>query len=127
MKYWNFDVCQLIADYERNKKTLAAIQDAVEVAERYLDDPAGATTRGDWQQYLKILYLRRSEYDMYVNMVYRGFSDLPEVERRVLEWWLIGDYPDETIIANLGIENLTELKKIKKIALTRFTNIVMPN
>lgn len=127
MKYWNFDVCQLIADYERNKKTLAAIQDAVEVAERYLDDPAGATTRGDWQQYLKILYLRRSEYDMYVNMVYRGFSDLPEVERRVLEWWLIGDYPDDTIIANLGIENLTELKKIKKIALTRFTNIVMPN
>ena len=127
MKYWNFDVCQLIADYERNKKTLAAIQDAVEVAERYLDDPAGATTRGDWQQYLKILYLRRSEYDMYVNMVYRGFSDLPEVERRVLEWWLVGDYPDETIIANLGIENLTELKKIKKIALTRFTNIVMPN
>lgn len=127
MKYWNFDVCQLIADYERNKKTLAAIQDAVEVAERYLDDPVGATTRGDWQQYLKILYLRRSEYDMYVNMVYRGFSDLPEVERRVLEWWLIGDYPDETIIANLGIENLTELKKIKKIALTRFTNIVMPN
>lgn len=127
MKYWNFDVCQLIADYERNKKTLAAIQDAVEVAERYLDDPVGATTRGDWQQYLKILYLRRSEYDMYVNMVYRGFSDLPEVERRVLEWWLVGDYPDETIIANLGIENLTELKKIKKIALTRFTNIVMPN
>lgn len=127
MKYWNFDVCQLIADYEKNKKTLAAIQDAVEVAELYLDNPVGATTRGDWQQYLKILYLRRSEYDMYVNMVYRGFSDLPEVERRVLEWWLIGDYPDDMIIANLGIENLGELKKIKKIALTRFTNIVMPN
>ena len=127
MKYWNFDVCQLIADYERNKKTLAAIQDAVEVAERYLDDPAGATTRGDWQQYLKILYLRRSEYDMYVNMVYRGFSDLPEVERKTLEWWLVGDYPDDVIISNLGIANLTELKKIKKIALTRFTNIVMPN
>lgn len=127
MKYWNFDVCQLIADYERNKKTLAAIQDAVEVAERYLDDPAGATTRGDWEQYLKILYLRRSEYDMYVNMVYRGFSDLPEVERRVLEWWLVGDYPDEAIISRLGIASLEELKKIKKIALTKFTNIVMPN
>lgn len=127
MKYWNFDVCQLIADYERNKKTLAAIQDAVEVAERYLDNPVGATTRGDWQQYLQILYLRRSEYDMYVNMVYRGFSDLPEVERKTLEWWLIGDYPDDVIISNLGIANLSELKKIKKIALTKFTNIVMPN
>lgn len=127
MKYWNFDVCQLIADYERNKKTLAAIQDAVEVAERYLDNPVGATTRGDWQQYLQILYLRRSEYDMYVNMVYRGFSDLPEVERKTLEWWLIGDYPDDVIISNLGIANLGELKKIKKIALTKFTNIVMPN
>lgn len=127
MRYWNFDVCTLIAEYEKNKKTLNAIYDAIKVAEGYLENPVGATTRGDWTQYLKILYLRRDEYAMYVSMVARGMSDLPEVERLVLQWWLIGGYDDREIINHCGIENLEELKKIKKIALTKFTNIVMPN
>ena len=127
MRYWTFDVCQLIADYPKNKKRLKAINDAVKVAEGYLENPVGATTRGDWKQYLDVLYLRRDEYDLYVSMVHMGLSDLPEVERLVLEWWLIGDYDDENIIEHCGIENLQELNKIKKIALTKFTNIVMPN
>lgn len=127
MRYWTFDVCTLIAEYEKNKKTLSAIYDAIKVAEGYLENPVGATSRGDWTQYLKILYLRRDEYEMYVSMVARGMSDLPEVERLVLQWWLIGGYDDREIISHCGIENLEELKKIKKIALTKFTNIVMPN
>ena len=127
MRYWTFDVCTLIAEYEKNKKTLSAIYDAIKVAEGYQENPVGATSRGDWTQYLKILYLRRDEYEMYVSMVARGMSDLPEVERLVLQWWLIGGYDDREIINHCGIENLEELKKIKKIALTKFTNIVMPN
>ena len=127
MRYWTFDVCTLIAEYEKNKKTLNAIYDAIKVAEGYLENPVGATSRGDWTQYLKILYLRRDEYEMYVSMVARGMSDLPEVERLVLQWWLIGGYDDREIVSHCGIENLEELKKIKKIALTKFTNIVMPN
>ena len=127
MRYWNFNVCTLIAEYEKNKKTLSAIYDAIKVAEGYKENPVGATSRGDWTQYLKILYLRRDEYEMYVSMVARGMSDLPEVERLVLQWWLIGNYDDREIISHCGIENLEELKKIKKIALTKFTNIVMPN
>lgn len=127
MRYWTFDVCTLIAEYEKNKKTLSAIYDAIKVAEGYKENPVGATSRGDWTQYLKILYLRRDEYEMYVSMVARGMSDLPEVERLVLQWWLIGGYDDREIISHCGIENLEELKKIKKIALTKFTNIVMPN
>lgn len=127
MRYWTFDVCGLIADYEKNKKTLEAINDAVKLAEEYLENPVGATTRGDWKQYLDVLYLRRDEYELYVRMVALGLSDLPEVERLVLTWWLIGNYEDAYIIEHCGIKNLQELKKIKKIALTKFTNIVMPN
>lgn len=127
MRYWTFDVCSLIADYERNKKTLTAINDAVRLAEGYLENPIGATSRGDWQQYLDVLYLRREEYEMYVRMVSVGLGDLPEVERLVLTWWLIGNYDDRAIIEHCGIKNGQELKKIKKIALTKFTNIVMPN
>ena len=127
MKYWTFDVCQLIADYESNKKRLAAILEAKEVAEKYLDNPVGATSRGDWEQYLKIIELREAEYQMYVDMVLLGMNDLPEVERQILKWWLMDNYDDKVIISSLDLKNGRELDRLKKMALTRFTNIVMPN
>lgn len=127
MRYWTFDVCGLIADYEKNRRTLASIQDALRVSRGYIEHPIGATSRGDWEQYVRILELREAEYAMYVDMVARGLSDLPEVERLVLQWWLIGHWDDADIVNHCGIKGLEELKKIKKIALTKFTNIVMPN
>lgn len=127
MRYWTFDVCNLIADYEKNRRTLGAIQEAMRVAKGYYENPIGTTSRGDWEQYLKVLTLRENEYQMYVDMVLLGLQDLPEVERLVLQFWLINHYDDVEIISHCGIASLEELKKIKKIALTKFTNIVMPN
>lgn len=127
MRYWTFDVCNLIADFEKNKRTLGAIQEAMRVAKGYYENPIGTTSRGDWEQYIKVLELRQNEYQMYVDMVVLGLNDLPEVERLVLQWWLIDRYEDDAIREHCGIKNNQELKKIKKIALTKFTNIVMPN
>lgn len=127
MRYWTFDVCSLISDYEKNKRTLAAIEEAMKVAKGYYENPIGATSRGDWEQYIKVLELREAEYQMYVDMVVLGLGDLPEVERLVLDFWLIRHFDDVEIVSQCGIANLEELKKIKKIALTKFTNIVMPN
>lgn len=127
MRYWTFDVCGLIADFEKNKRTLAAIEEAMRVAKGYYKNPIGSTSRGDWKQYIDVLELRLNEYRLYVDMVILGLNDLPEVERLVLEFWLIKHFDDVEIIRHCGIANLQELKKIKKIALTKFTNIVMPN
>lgn len=127
MRYWTFDVCSLIADYEKNKRTLTAIQEAKHVAEGYYENPIGSTSRGDWEQYIKILDLREAEYQMYVDMVALGLQDLPEVERLVLKFWLIDHYDDTVIRDHCGISNLEELRKIKQIALTKFTNLVMPD
>ena len=127
MRYWNFDVVQLIADYEKNRKTLASILEAKGVAQGYYENPVGATSRGDWEQYLKIIELRENEYQLYVDMVIMGMNDLPEIERQVLKWWLMDNYEDSIIMDNLDIANTKELNKLKKMALTRFTNIVMPN
>lgn len=127
MRYWNFDVVQLISDYEKNRKTLQSIQETRKLGEKYRKNPIGATTRGDWDQYLEVLELREAEFQLYVDMVLTGLGDLPEVERLVLKYWLI-DKVDDTVIVDLcGIKNLTELTKIKKMALVEFTNIVMPN
>lgn len=127
MRYWTFDVCSLIADYEKNRRTLSTIKDAIKLSKGYLENPVGATTRGDWEQYLSILELREAEYELYCGMVANGLMDLPEVERLVLRWWLIDKYDDDYIIEHCGIKNTSELRKIKKIAITEFTNIVMPN
>ena len=127
MKYWTFDVCGLIGDYEKNKRKLGAIQEAMRVAKGYYENPIGSTSRGDWEQYIKVLTLRQNEYQLYCDMVVLGLNDLPEVERLVLELWLIRHFDDVALINHCGIKNLEELKKIKKIALTKFTNIVMPD
>lgn len=127
MKYWTFDVVQLIADYDKNRKTLAAIQETRRLADKYIKSPIGATTRGDWEQYIRVLDLRETEYQLYVDMVYMGLNDLPEVERLVIKYWLIDRFDDSEVLTRCGIESMGELKKIKKIALTKFTNIVMPN
>ena len=127
MRYWTFDVCALISDYDKNKRTLKAIQEAMTLARGYYKNPVGATSRGDWELYLKVLELREEEYQLYVDMVTLGLGDLPEVERLVLQFWLVDNYDDEDIIRHCGIKNLEELKRIKKIAVTKFTNIVMPD
>lgn len=127
MRYWQFDVCNLISDFDKNKRRLASIQEAMALAKEYVEHPIGETSRGDWQLYYQVLELREQEFQMYVDMVMLGMGDLPEVERLVLQWWLIDGYDDERIREHCGIKNITELQKIKKIALTRFTNIVMPD
>lgn len=127
MRYWTFDVCSLIADYKKNQRTLAAIKTELQSCRKMIEHPIGATSRGDWEQLESVLELRETEYEMYVDMVTLGLNDLPEVERLVLQWWLIDNMSNDYIIEHAGIESLGELKKIKRIALTKFTNITMPN
>lgn len=126
MRYWTFDVCALIGDYESNKRRLVSIQEALKVARGFYENPVGTTSKGDWEQYIKVVELREAEYQMYVDMVVLGLNDLPEVERLVLKFWLMDGYDDAAIIAHCGIKNYEELKRIKKIAVTKFSNIVMP-
>ena len=127
MRYWTVDLCTLIADYKKNQRPLAAIQLELRTCRKMIENPIGATSRGDWEQLEKTLELREAEYEMYVGMVTLGLNDLPEVERLVLQWWLIDDMDNEYIIEHAGIESVGELKKIKKIALTKFANLTMPN
>lgn len=130
MRYWQFDVCTLIADFEKNKRTLASVGEALTVARGWLKnpiDPIGETATGEVERYIEMLEMREREFRMYTDMVILGLNDLPEIERNVLKWWLIEHYSDERIVYESGIENTDELRKIKIIALRKFKQIVMPN
>ena len=39
MRYWTFDVCSLIADYDNNKRRLASILEAKKVAQKIYRKP----------------------------------------------------------------------------------------
>ena len=126
MKYWNFDVCALIKDFEKNKRTLASVEKALIVARGYLKNPIGSTTVGETERYIELLELRENEYRLYTDMVILGLNDLPEIERQVLKWWLIDHYSDDRIVYETGIKDVLELNKIKKLALAKFHDVVMP-
>lgn len=126
MKYWDFNVRNLIADFPKNQRTLTAIKQAVTVAKGYLQSPLEETARGETEAYIDLLELRQAEYEMYVSWVILGLRELPEIERNVLKWWLVDHHSDERILYETGIENERELQKIKNISLAKFHEIVMP-
>lgn len=126
MKYWKFDVRSMIADFEKNKRTLASVTEALIVARGYLKNPMDDDGRGEVERYVELLELREREYRMYTDMVILGLNDLPEIERNVLKWWLLEHWPNERILYETGIKNAAELDKIKAISLQRFHDVVMP-
>ena len=126
MKYWDFNVTNLIADFKKNQRTLAGITEALEYTRRLLQDPLTDKTEGEVKAYIRMLELREAEYQWYVDMVILGLNELPEIERNVLKWWLIEHLDDEYIMLSLGIPAQQELVRIKNIAITKFHDVVMP-
>lgn len=127
MRYWAFDVKALIADFNKNKRTLASIEEAITVCRGYLTDSVEEIKTAEIQKYLDQLELKRTEYEWWVDMVILGLNELPEVEREVLSLWLIDHASDRTILTATGIENGYELNRIKNIALGKFHDVVLPN
>lgn len=126
MRYWEFDAARLIADYKKNQKTLASIEEALTVARGFLKDDITEDARGETEKYIELLELREKEFQMYTDMVLLGLNELPEIERNVLNWWLIERNNTNTILYKSGIKNEIELEDIKTISLAKFKAIVMP-
>lgn len=126
MKYWDFNVTNLIADFKKNQRTLAGITEALEYTRRLLQDPLTDKTEGEVKAYIRMLELREAEYQWYVDMVILGLNELPEIERNVLKWWLLDRQPDSQIMYLAGIPTEIELRRIKNIAVTKFHDIIMP-
>lgn len=128
MRYCKFDVVALIKDFEKNKRTLASVQEALLVARGYLNTPAAeGESRGEVETYVELLELREHEFRLYVDRVVLGLNDLPEVERNVIKWWLLDNWSDERILYETDIESEEDLRKIKAIALRKFHDVIMPN
>lgn len=127
MRYWNFDCRLLISDYEKNRRTLESIEKALKVSEGYLRNAVSEAAESEIEMYIKQLELKLEEYQMFVDMVTLGLSELPEVERLTLKYWLIDKSDDIDTMYRIGIKDFYQLNKIKSIALAKFQEIVLPN
>lgn len=125
MRFWEFDACTLIKQKPQIKATLDTIRRQINLADQMIDHPVWGE-RGEWKLFKQVLEVREAEFDLYNNMVDVGMRFLPEVERMVLEMWLQEGFEDSYILEHCKIKNLTELKKIKLIAISKFTKAVMP-
>lgn len=126
MKYWDFNVVNLISDFEKNTRTLAGITEGLDYTRKLLKTDLNEKTDGEVEAYIKMLEMREAEYRWYTDLVILGLRELPEIERNVLRWWLIEHMRDDEIMYRAGIKNGIELAKIKNISLTEFHNVVMP-
>ncbi len=126
MRYWKFDCRSLISDFERNKKTLASISEAIIVAKGYLKRPLKTEAISEVEAYIEMLQIKEAEFRLYTDMVILGINELPEIERNVLKWWLIDGKDDARIMYDAGIETRKDLTEIKNISLGRFAEIIMP-
>jgi hypothetical protein len=126
MKYFTFDCKSLIRDFEKNKRTLASVYEALRAAQGHLESPNDETSESELKLFIKRLEALRDEYEWYTDMVILGLNDLPEAERLILKWWLIDRRDDYEIAENAGVDDLDELTKIKRISLKKFHDLVLP-
>lgn len=126
MKYWTFDCKSLIRDFEKNKRTLASVYEALRAAQGHLESPNDEVSESELRAFLKRLEALRDEYEWYTDMVILGLNDLPEAERLILKWWLMDKRTDYDIADNAGVDSLDELAKIKTIALKKFHDVILP-
>ena len=90
MRYWQFDVCNLISDFDKNKRRLASIQEAMALAKEYVEqmpedsikrDASFVINRENWQHKLNV--------------------ELPrELEEK--EYWQYGGRRQDGIVKSLG-------------------------
>lgn len=125
MKYWKFDVINLIRDYEVNRNALASIRSQIRFTKNEMKNPFLETDIAKCEARLKQLETKEIEYEMYVDMVTLGFDTLTENERIVLEDLYIhgqdvSDTAKKLYVSNRGFE------KLHKQALLNFAKVVSP-
>lgn len=125
MKYWKFDVTNLISDYHVNENAVATLKMQLRDAKSEKKYPLVSTDRDMLDRRIQQIECKIQEYQMYVDMVTLGFDVLNEQERKVLEYLYIERYSPQKVAEVLKLKP-KELKALTKTALTNFVKVVSP-
>ena len=125
MKYWKFDVINLIADYHVNENAVATLTLQLREAKNEKNHPFVDTDRDMLNRRIQQIECKIQEYQMYVDMVTLGFDVLNEQERTVLEYLYIEQYSTQKTAEVMKLTGV-ELKRLTKQALRNFVKVVSP-
>lgn len=125
MKYFIFDSKSLIADYKRNENAMQIIEAEILYAKRNRTQAIDEQEKNDWQLRIKLYELKKEEYKHYIDMVVLGFGAISEIERKILEMWLLENKDERDISKGTGI-TLSLIPAAKNKALRNFESVVNP-
>ena len=125
MKYWKFDVINLIADYHVNENAVATLKLQLREAKNEKKHPFVDTDRDMLNRRIQQIECKIQEYQMYVDMVTLGFDVLNEQERTVLEYLYIEQYSTQKTAEVMKLTG-AELKRLTQQALRNFVKVVSP-
>lgn len=125
MKYWKFDVINLISDYHVNENAVATLKLQLREAKNEKKHPLVDTDRDMLNRRIQQIECKIQEYQMYVDMVTLGFDVLNEQERTVLEYLYIEQYSTQKTAEVMKLTGV-ELKRLTQQALRNFVKVVSP-
>lgn len=125
MKYFEFNSKGLISDFKLNKNAVLALKSEILSAKQEKKAAIDEIEQSDWTRRIELLHLKQEEYQHYVDMVVLGFGAITEIERNILEGWIV-DGKDDMELADESLIPIESIERAKNKALANFEAVINP-
>nr|DAK18677.1 MAG TPA: hypothetical protein [Caudoviricetes sp.] len=125
MKYFKLDSKGLISDFKLNKNAVLALKSEILSAKQEKKAAIDEIEQSDWTRRIELLHLKQEEYQHYVDMVVLGFGAITEIERNILEGWIV-DEKDDMQLADETLIPIESIERAKTKALANFEAVINP-
>ena len=125
MKYFKLDSKGLISDFKLNKNAVLALKSEILSAKQEKKAAIDEIEQSDWTRRIELLHLKQEEYQHYVDMVVLGFGAITEIERNILEGWIV-DGKDDMELADESLIPIESIERAKNKALANFEAVINP-
>lgn len=125
MKYFKLDSKGLISDFKLNKNAVLALKSEILSAKQEKKAAIDEIEQSDWTRRIELLHLKQEEYQHYVDMVVLGFGAITEIERNLLEGWIV-DEKDDMQLADETLIPIESIERAKNKALANFEAVINP-
>ena len=125
MKYFKLDSKGLISDFKLNKNAVLALKSEILSAKQEKRAAIDEIEQSDWTRRIELLHLKQEEYQHYVDMVVLGFGAITEIERNILEGWIV-DEKDDMQLADETLIPIESIERAKINALANFEAVINP-
>lgn len=125
MKYFKLDSKGLISDFKLNKNAVLALKSEILLAKQEKRATIDEIEQSDWTRRIELFHLKQEEYQHYVDMVVLGFGAITEIERNILEGWIV-DGKDDIELADETLIPIESIERAKNKALANFEAVINP-